>query len=108
MTTKNEQGYFWDEVLPGFIESVDWSGVSAEQWDEIGDTLNEHVSTSREFMPPTPSGEEIYAVNHRGEVAELKAQIRRLESELAVHENSVKQRRGASEVYVEGKRVMYR
>ncbi|WP_120338114.1 hypothetical protein [Cryobacterium soli] len=108
MSTTNEQGYIWDEVLPEVIEEVDWSGITSEQWDEIGDQLNRHIANSHEYMPPTPSGEEIYAMNHRGEVGELKAQILRLEQELEVHVNSVKARRGAAEVYVEGKRVMYR
>lgn len=108
MTTKNEQGYIWDEALPEIIEEVNWSSVTSEQWDVIGDALNRHVSTSREFMPPTPSGEEIYEVNHRGEVGDLNARIRSLEAELEVHVKSVKARRGADEVYVEGGRVMYR
>jgi len=108
MTTANEQGYIWDEALPEIVEAVDFSSVTVEQWDAISDALNEHVSNSRDFMPPTPSGEEIYEMNHKGEVVNLKAEIRRLERELEIHVNSVKQRRGASEVYIEDKRVMYR
>lgn len=99
--------YLWDEALPDMFPEIDWSPIV--DWDEVSDALDGHVDASRDFMPPTPSGSEIYAINHGHEVDHLKAEVARLEREVETYRSSVARRRGVplTNVRIDNGLVMY-
>lgn len=81
--------HIWDETLPDIFPQLDWTTVTDEQWKAASSDIDEHISLSREFSAPTPSGEEMFAINHRHEVTGLNRdvddrdkRIRELESDL--------------------------
>lgn len=84
--SRNEQGYVWDEALPELIEDVDFSRVTPEQWDAISDALNEHVSASREYMAPVPSGREIAEMEFRPKRDAMQEEIDRLKFEVRAYD----------------------
>ncbi|TIH26026.1 hypothetical protein [Subtercola vilae] len=104
----NELGYFWDEALPEIVEQIDWSAITTDQWAVISNALNEHISNARDFMPPTPTSRDLYEMDEKPKRAALESEIERLRAENEAYRNSVMQRRGTSDVYVENGKVMYR
>lgn len=99
--------YFWDEALPEVISEVDWSVVT--DWGAVSAALDEHVSTAHEFLPPTPSGESIYALNHERETEGLRAEAVRLTAEVDAYRASVARRHNVplDDVYLDHGEVIY-
>lgn len=99
--------YMWDEVLPEVVDEIDWSSVTSEQWRAISDALDEHVSNSHDFMPPTPSTRDMQELNDLPKIQSLQRQLRAAEEEIDAYRNSVKRRRHAEHVWIENGSVRY-
>jgi hypothetical protein len=99
--------YLWDEALPEIIEELDWSSITGEQWKAISDALDEHVSNSQDFMPPTPSAAELDDLRASPAIDALRHQVKAAEAEVEAFRNSVKRRRGAQHVWIEDGSVRY-
>jgi hypothetical protein len=114
MTVANEVGYLWDEAIPDIFEDVLpelpklLAGLSSEQWSEISDALNEHVSNARDFMAPTPSAADLREMNDRPIITALRADVARLEAERGVIDADILRVKGGKYIEVDmlSKRVV--
>ena len=99
-------GYYWDEALPEIIEDIDWSVISREQWEEIGKALDEHVNTSRDFMPPVPSSWDLFEMNERHRRDAEAERIASLERQLRAYNDDIIRVKGGAYTSIDNGRVV--
>jgi hypothetical protein len=112
MSGPNEIGYTWDEAIPDAIEehapeaAKALVALTAEQWADISDTLNEHVSNARDFMAPTPSPADLREMNDSPTITRLRDEVARLERERREIDADILRVKGGDYVTVEQGRVV--
>ena len=99
-------GYYWDEALPDLIEEIDWSVISREQWEKIGKALDQHVDTAREFMPPVPSGRDLFEMNERPRREADAERIASLERQLRAYNDDIIRVKGGAYTSIDNGRVV--
>lgn len=102
---------YWRDALGEAFEAIDRfdiiKALTNEQIDDLAACLRScEENKSQGFYTP-PASDRIHAIEQEA-TAPLLARIKTLEAENRVYVDSVKRRRGASEVFIENGEVVYR
>ena len=97
---------YWRDAVSIALEESGAPALNAEQLAEVADSIeSSHDNYSMAFYSP-PQSERTNSLMDEA-TKPLKAEVERLERIVEVFTNSVKRRRGAEYVYIEGNSVMY-